>query len=150
MAEPGDLPPADAPLDHQGHDHDDDLIGFATPASLQGRLRVSVAVISRCKVRDASSPGDADPRLRLVVVEYLDDSRHRLVEIHVDLHKPAVQSERKNEAQRVRGFRVENSERLHEVPVDEVADETQGELRRHSHVRVRLQRGACAPLPWCT
>ena len=127
-----------------------DMVPGITARSLQGRLRVSVAVISRRKVRDASSPGDADPRLRLVVVEYLDDSRHRLVEIHVDLHKPAVQSERKNEAQRVRGFHVENSERLHEVPVDEVADETQGELRRHSHVRVRLQRGACAPLPWCT
>lgn len=102
------------------------MVPGMTARSLQGRLRVSVAVISRRKVRDASSPGDADPRLRLVVVEYLDDSRHRLVEIHVDLHKPAVQSERKNEAQRVRGFHVENSERLHEVPVDEVADETQG------------------------
>lgn len=36
MAEPGDLPPTDAPVD----DHDDDLIGFASPASLAGRLRL--------------------------------------------------------------------------------------------------------------
>ena len=35
MAEPGDPPPMDAPAD----DHDDDLIGFATPASLEGRPR---------------------------------------------------------------------------------------------------------------
>ena len=39
MAEPGDLPPSDAPLVDQADVHDDDLIGFATPASLQGRLR---------------------------------------------------------------------------------------------------------------
>ena len=39
MAEPGDLPPPDAPLVDQADVHDDDLIGFATPASLQGRLR---------------------------------------------------------------------------------------------------------------
>ena len=36
MAEPGDPPPMDDPAD----DHDDDLIGFASPASLEGRLRV--------------------------------------------------------------------------------------------------------------
>jgi uncharacterized membrane protein len=40
MAEPGDLPPTDAPVNNTADDHDDDLIGFATPASLQGRLRV--------------------------------------------------------------------------------------------------------------
>ncbi len=47
MAEPGDLPPtedpADAPMDApeppRVDDHDDDLIGFASPASLEGRLR---------------------------------------------------------------------------------------------------------------
>ena len=40
MAEPGDPPPTDDPLDHHGDDHDDDLIGFASPASLEGRLRI--------------------------------------------------------------------------------------------------------------
>lgn len=39
MAEPGDPPPTDDPLDNLGDDHDDDLIGFASPASLQGRMR---------------------------------------------------------------------------------------------------------------
>ena len=39
MAEPGDLPPSDAPLVDQADVHDDDLIGFASPASLQGRRR---------------------------------------------------------------------------------------------------------------
>ena len=29
MAEPGDLPPTDDPLDDHGDHHDDDLIGFA-------------------------------------------------------------------------------------------------------------------------
>ena len=38
MAEPGDPPPRHDPRD----DHDDDLIGFATPASLQGRMREPV------------------------------------------------------------------------------------------------------------
>jgi len=38
MAEPGDLPPTDDRED----DHDDDLIGFASPASLQGRAREPV------------------------------------------------------------------------------------------------------------
>ncbi|GLS01233.1 hypothetical protein GCM10007859_12440 [Brevundimonas denitrificans] len=41
MAEPGDPPHTDDPLDDPGHEHDDDLIGFATPASLEGRLRVA-------------------------------------------------------------------------------------------------------------
>lgn len=41
MAEPGDPPHTDDPLDDLGDDHDDDLIGFATPASLEGRLRVA-------------------------------------------------------------------------------------------------------------
>lgn len=35
MAEPGDPPHKNDP----GDDHDDDLIGFASPASLQGRMR---------------------------------------------------------------------------------------------------------------
>jgi hypothetical protein len=35
MAEPGDPPPRN----DLGDDHDDDLIGFASPASLQGRTR---------------------------------------------------------------------------------------------------------------
>jgi uncharacterized membrane protein len=41
MAEPGDLPPtedpADDPVVEPVDDHDDDLIGFASPASLAGR-----------------------------------------------------------------------------------------------------------------
>ena len=37
MAEPGDPPPTNDPLDDLGDEHDDDLIGFASPASLQGR-----------------------------------------------------------------------------------------------------------------
>lgn len=37
MAEPGDPPHTDDLAD----DHDDDLIGFASPASLEGRLRVA-------------------------------------------------------------------------------------------------------------
>lgn len=41
MAEPGDLPPMDAPVNNPADDHDDDLIGFATPASLEGRLRTT-------------------------------------------------------------------------------------------------------------
>jgi uncharacterized membrane protein len=41
MAEPGAPPHADDPLDVPADDHDDDLIGFATPASLEGRLRVA-------------------------------------------------------------------------------------------------------------
>ena len=36
MAEPGDPPHTD----ELGDDHDDDLIGFASPASLEGRLRL--------------------------------------------------------------------------------------------------------------
>lgn len=39
MAEPGDLPPKDDRVDNPVDDHDDDLIGFASPASLQGRMR---------------------------------------------------------------------------------------------------------------
>lgn len=39
MAEPGDLPPRNDSLADPGDDHDDDLIGFASPASLQGRAR---------------------------------------------------------------------------------------------------------------
>jgi uncharacterized membrane protein len=39
MAEPGDLPPRNDSLNDLGDDHDDDLIGFASPASLQGRAR---------------------------------------------------------------------------------------------------------------
>ena len=40
MAESGDLPPTDEPMDAVVDDHDDDLIGFASPASLQGRSRL--------------------------------------------------------------------------------------------------------------
>ena len=40
MAEPGDPPPMDDSLNDLGDDHDDDLIGFASPASLEGRLRL--------------------------------------------------------------------------------------------------------------
>lgn len=48
MAEPGDLPPMDEPVDAPMDapepppvdEHDDDLIGFASAASLEGRLRV--------------------------------------------------------------------------------------------------------------
>ncbi len=39
MAESGDLPPMDDRVDTPVDDHDDDLIGFASPASLQGRRR---------------------------------------------------------------------------------------------------------------
>jgi uncharacterized membrane protein len=39
MAEPGDPHPKDDPLDALVDDHDDDLIGFASPASLEGRAR---------------------------------------------------------------------------------------------------------------
>lgn len=47
MAEPGDLPPTDDPVndpvDNPVDDHDDDLIGFASSASLQGRTRAPEA-----------------------------------------------------------------------------------------------------------
>jgi len=39
MAEPGDPPPTNDPTNVLGDEHDDDLIGFASPASLEGRLR---------------------------------------------------------------------------------------------------------------
>jgi uncharacterized membrane protein len=39
MAESGDLPPKDDRVNTPEDDHDDDLIGFASPASLQGRRR---------------------------------------------------------------------------------------------------------------
>jgi len=39
MAEPGDPPPTNDPANVLADEHDDDLIGFASPASLEGRLR---------------------------------------------------------------------------------------------------------------
>lgn len=39
MAEPGDPPHTNDPMNDPGDEHDDDLIGFASPASLEGRLR---------------------------------------------------------------------------------------------------------------
>ena len=56
MAEPGDLPPTDDPLDDHGDHHDDDLIGFATPASLQGRLRVEPEAEPEPELEPAPEP----------------------------------------------------------------------------------------------
>ncbi len=53
----------------------------------------------------AGSPGNADPRLRLVIVKYLDNGRQRFVKIHVDFDKSTVQSQRKYEVQRVKKLR---------------------------------------------
>jgi hypothetical protein len=63
------------------------------------------AISTRSESRGASSPGDADSRLWLVIVKYLDDGRQRLVEIHVDFDKSSVQSQREYEGQRVKGSR---------------------------------------------
>lgn len=64
MAEPGDPPHADDPLDAPGADHDDDLIGFASPASLQGRRRepeIEPETGPVDMVEDELSPSEPEP-----------------------------------------------------------------------------------------
>lgn len=96
----------------------------------------------------ACSPGNADPRLRLVIVKYLDNGRQRFVKIHVDFDKSAVQSQSKYEAQRVKKVEIdEKRAHLHEVPVDKVADKAQRKFRWYGDIRVRLQ---CRAFPSLT
>lgn len=64
MAESGDLSPKDDRVNTPVDDHDDDLIGFASPASLQGRRREPTpppAPEPEADLFDAPDPEPADP-----------------------------------------------------------------------------------------
>jgi hypothetical protein len=82
-----------------------DMVPGRTERSLQQMLQMRLLTSARsahseCELR-LRSPRDADARLWLVIVKYLDDSRQRFVNIHVDFDESTVHGQRKYEAQRV-------------------------------------------------